>query len=431
MRLSHYFIAICCTLFFSNDSLAQSLLLTEDLETDDEGLNYRSNTFDDGDHDYWLRWDATNFPQGPHVKFHSAYTGFLGDYAFGGEDIDDSSNPFGNFSPGYFQLKTIDASTNQGQNIYFQVYLGGNSNQGGRYEADDYVKIEYAFDTDITTGANMVNGLPTLSNLQSGNYSTIGAFYGGVGGGSTDMFQDTDLNGAGNVGAANLTQTLQEFTFTLAVPATASNLSLRIVVLGGSSEEYVFDHIRVFGDSPLPVEWTYFLAREHHNNVFLNWQTVAEINNKGFEIQHSLNGYDWTVIDFVNGKNHTSQEVDYEYTHERPDVGLHYYRLKQIDFNGNVEYSKTISVDIKTKDKPSFSIFPNPVTNEGFLTVQLLEEISGMLSVIDFTGQQIYQTSFEKTTSFVEIPIVNLPAGLYTIQLKSNHTISVETVVIK
>ncbi|HFA51380.1 MAG TPA: VCBS repeat-containing protein, partial [Bacteroidetes bacterium] len=94
----------------------------------------------------------------------------------------------------------------------------------------------------------------------------------------------------------------------------------------------------------LPVELAGFNATKKQGEAMLYWQTASEKNNEGFEIQYSINGKNWRRIGFVNGSGDYFGTKDYEYIHQNPQPGINYYRLKQLDFNGHFEYSKTVSL---------------------------------------------------------------------------------------
>lgn len=231
---------------------AFSLLFTETFEADGNGTKYRANTFDDGDSDVWLRWDVSTNPAGPNPRsttsgrnFFQAYAGQQGDYAFGGEDMDATDNPLGEGKPGYITFKTLEVSAYQSGTAKMELLIAASTELNSRYETSDYIRIEYAFDTDIATGATSSGNIPDQANLETGTYSIGGAFYGGVGAVNTDYFEDTDLDGAGNADASSLTTTLTDFSFTFSIPASASTMSVRIVALGNSAEEAIVDNIRI------------------------------------------------------------------------------------------------------------------------------------------------------------------------------------------
>ena len=96
----------------------------------------------------------------------------------------------------------------------------------------------------------------------------------------------------------------------------------------------------------IPVELTSFTASLVQNNVLLNWTTATELNNSGFEVQRRVNGSDYGSIGFIEGKGTTTKSQDYSFTDYNLALGKYSYRLRQIDFDGSVNYSREIEVDV-------------------------------------------------------------------------------------
>lgn len=79
------------------------------------------------------------------------------------------------------------------------------------------------------------------------------------------------------------------------------------------------------------------------NKVVLNWKTLDETNNRGFEILKSTHGSSWITIGFENGMGTTNQSHTYSFTEKVPN-GSYYYKLKIVDLSGNYEYSDHILI---------------------------------------------------------------------------------------
>jgi len=122
----------------------------------------------------------------------------------------------------------------------------------------------------------------------------------------------------------------------------------------------------------IPVELTSFAASVADGNVVLDWTTVTELNNSGFEIQRSLSltpsqkegalgNSDWQKIGFVTGFGTSSEVHTYSFIDQNPLLGTSYYRLKQIDFDGSFEYSNIVEVDFSILIQFSLEQnYPNP-----------------------------------------------------------------------
>jgi len=92
----------------------------------------------------------------------------------------------------------------------------------------------------------------------------------------------------------------------------------------------------------------------------LNWSTATELNNKGFEIERSDDNKDFITRGFVEGSGTTTERHEYTFTEEALN-GKVYYRLKQIDHDGNYNYSKSIEINsIYVNNFELYQNYPNP-----------------------------------------------------------------------
>ncbi len=98
------------------------------------------------------------------------------------------------------------------------------------------------------------------------------------------------------------------------------------------------------GTQDLPVELTSFSAVKLTNGVKLSWTTASEINNSGFDIERSSNNKSFNKIAFIPGHGTSTEALSYSYV-DNSQSGKTYYRLKQVDFDGSFNYSKTVEVN--------------------------------------------------------------------------------------
>lgn len=113
----------------------------------------------------------------------------------------------------------------------------------------------------------------------------------------------------------------------------------------------------------LPVELISFGVRIRDKGIYLNWVTASEINNEGFYLEVSKDGMDWEQLVFVKGNGTTESENDYNFMHTTPMLGANYFRLKQMDFDGNHEYSKIkVALWRGGIEKLELVVVPNPTT---------------------------------------------------------------------
>ncbi|TAH04678.1 MAG: hypothetical protein EAZ15_00770 [Sphingobacteriales bacterium] len=124
----------------------------------------------------------------------------------------------------------------------------------------------------------------------------------------------------------------------------------------------------IYSNGTLPVKITAFTALYGDNKVRLNWNTASEINNQGFDIERSTDGLIFSKIAYVKGNGTTNVPHNYSFNDANliSQTQYLYYRLKQVDNNGEFEYSNIVSVKIPQLNNATFSIYPNPVTAKQF-----------------------------------------------------------------
>ncbi len=156
---------------------------------------------------------------------------------------------------------------------------------------------------------------------------------------------------------------------------------------------YLEDNLIV--NPPLPVELAFFTAKVlKSGGIKLDWRTETEVNNYGFEVQKSVDGSqesEWKTIGFVEGHGNSNSPKDYSFTDIATDYGKYAYRLKQIDTDGQFEYSKIIEVD--AGNIPSEIVleqnYPNPFNPTTTIKFALAETQSAKLIIYNVLGNEV------------------------------------------
>lgn len=160
----------------------------------------------------------------------------------------------------------------------------------------------------------------------------------------------------------------------------------------------------------LPIEMSYFNAYQEDQTIKLKWETMHEINNQGFEILHSQNSKDWEILDFVEGENVSST---YHYVHLNPPTDISYYRLKQIDFDEQFQFSNTRTVVMEEHDF-EVNIYPNPTYN--FVNFGNNTNFESAL-VYNINGTLVMEEMIKENS---RIDLTELESGIYFINLSDS-----------
>lgn len=185
------------------------------------------------------------------------------------------------------------------------------------------------------------------------------------------------------------------------------------------------------GDVSLPVELMQFTAHKTLSGVSLSWKTASEQNNAGFEVQRKrvvqgASESEWQALGFVQGNGTTTEAKFYSFL-DKSASGNVQYRLKQLDFDGQFEYSVVIEVDVGS---PSLFVleqnYPNPFNPTTTIRYQLPVSSTVSLIIYDVLGKEVAtlvkgrQAAGSYTYTF---NASNLSSGIYFYRLQSSATI--------
>jgi hypothetical protein len=180
--------------------------------------------------------------------------------------------------------------------------------------------------------------------------------------------------------------------------------------------------------APLPVNLISFNAKKLDENVLLTWITASETNNKGFEIQRSIDGINFKTIDFVKGAGNSVKTVNYTKTDlnafDLLKVEKIYYRLNQIDFDGNNELSNIREVTKNETTLGGIKVYPNPFNNAISIETNGLDQLENTITVNDITGKLVSKSVviFEKgNSSYTITNLEKLPAGIYFVKVANKQ----------
>ncbi|MBL7813805.1 MAG: T9SS type A sorting domain-containing protein [Saprospiraceae bacterium] len=171
----------------------------------------------------------------------------------------------------------------------------------------------------------------------------------------------------------------------------------------------------------LPVSLSQFAGVRMGAINRLLWQTEVETNNAGFDIERSLDGKNFTKWAFIPSKakgGNSNRPLEYTLDDNTPLSILTYYRLKQTDFDGQIAYSRIISVEGQ-KGQNVLSVYPNPTKGKLNIIINNSEEGQAHLSLYSLQGQLVWQKTMELTngTADVSLELPPLSKGVYILRV--------------
>jgi hypothetical protein len=179
------------------------------------------------------------------------------------------------------------------------------------------------------------------------------------------------------------------------------------------------------GGIPVPVELVSFSAIQEGGRVYLNWQTATELNNSMFEVQRKTEDTDWLTIGYIPGAGTTTEMQKYEYIDDCygvPGGSNLIFRLKQIDFNGDFEYSDEISIEkLILKEYRLYQNYPNPFNASTSIKYSIPVESIVTLEILDVLGKRTALLVHESKNAGVYETVWNaadVSSGIYFIRIR-------------
>jgi len=205
---------------------------------------------------------------------------------------------------------------------------------------------------------------------------------------------------------------------------TNSRWSLDFPVTG-FSEFYV--HTVNPSNAALPVALRSFNVTKEGSVSFAAWITETERNNSHFNVQRSLDGNDFVTLGRVNTKaigGNSSSDLNYDFTDESPQIGHNYYRLEQVDQDGQMSYSKVVDL-VWGADGSIVAIYPNPATNNLNVDVSIDKVAQMEVRLLDMSGRVVKSVmqKTQKGMNNVTFDLSDIASGVYGVQIYENNTL--------
>ena len=175
----------------------------------------------------------------------------------------------------------------------------------------------------------------------------------------------------------------------------------------------------------LPVELSEFNAEyvPDHDVVDISWATESERDNDYFVIEKSQDGNMFDEIGRVNGVGNSTMETKYYFADTDPQVGVNYYRLKQVDVNGEFNYSPLKSINLLDDAYDIISVAPNPTKNETFISFNCYNKEEATLKLYDSKGN-LFETNIIDCVpggNHVKLDLSSKPDGVYFVTINTNN----------
>jgi hypothetical protein len=295
-------------------------------------------------------------------------------------------------------------------------------------------KAQFAFSVVATAGPFVVTYPNTIISIQGNSSQTI-----------TWNVANTNVAPV-NVSNVNiLLSTDGGQTFPITIAANTPNDGSEVVVIPNEVTTSARIMIEAVGnvffdlsnvnftitDNPIPVELASFTAVTDDNSVVVTWSTATETNNSGFNVERSSNGQSFEKVTFVEGKGTSTEKQYYRFIDNAPVSGKNYYRLSQVDFDGTINKSHVVEVDVELPLTYSLEQnHPNPFNPSTVINYQLANTGFVSLKVYDITGKEVavlVNKEMKAGKHSIEFNAANtLASGTYFYELRAGDFVSIK-----
>lgn len=175
---------------------------------------------------------------------------------------------------------------------------------------------------------------------------------------------------------------------------------------------------------PLYVKFRSITASLKNNNVFLNWETLTEVDMQKFEIERSSDGVLFNSIGERSAMAANYSGYHYEFIDLSPLNGVSYYRIRSVESDGKISFSTILRISNGTVIGHSLIFYPNPVLNKE-VNIQLSDFKQGgyQLIITDINGRyllnQQIQVNANDLNSHIQLPS-SMNKGNYMLLLSGN-----------
>jgi hypothetical protein len=203
----------------------------------------------------------------------------------------------------------------------------------------------------------------------------------------------------------------------------SSTMSVRVCQDSNTSSEIgEIDNVNVpeAGVILLPVTWGDVRVDSKKSKNMIHWSTYSEINNDRFEIEHTSNlERPWLTLGTLDSNGDTYRKSNYSFADEFITSPVNYYRIKQIDLDGQFDYSEIV---LSRNDLGSdIKIFPNPADDYIIVRSSIILDDNQQFLVYDAMGRLINLSSSKESDYSLKLNSSSLEAGIYFIKLSSGN----------
>jgi len=312
---------------------------------------------------------------------------------------------------------TVIIGNNNAINDIFSIALGGGGNPTSlTIQAGANLDL-FGNNTAVNTGATLnICGTMTLQNISISTGVTFTMCTGSILNVTKNFSDLSNLSVNGLISVAKNFSNGPDVISGTGCIEVGGNYSNAGTVFGSTNPTVVPPC-----GSALPIQLIRFSAtyQTESNSVLVSWSVATQLNNKAFVIEKTLDGSNYEEIATVPGAGNTTFAQSYSIIDNKPTPGTSYYRLKQVDIDGNTTLFPPTSVFVGSTISNSLSMYPNPVNANGTLVYTSTNTDPLQITIIDMTGRELSNyivNTIQSGENTIQVNTSSLTGGIYFIR---------------
>lgn len=195
------------------------------------------------------------------------------------------------------------------------------------------------------------------------------------------------------------------------------------VVIEDACGNFITDKFTIF--NTLPIELLFFEGEKRGQYIELIWQTSSETNNAYYVIQKSVDAVNFDDLVTIEGAGNSNVSIDYNWVDYQPFDQISFYRLKQVDYDGEYSFSKIVSIDFEIEIIEKIMFVPdlNMIYLEGFETDFIFYCICNAI------GQEIFRGFLKSGESKINLNFLNKGVYIFSIQERDQEKKSIKFII--
>ncbi len=270
--------------------------------------------------------------------------------------------------------------------------------------------IDYNNDGVFNNTTERINYVADIASPGSGNYATVSGNF--------------TIPGTATTNTTLRMRVMDEVSTAYGVGFTITGACYNPTY--GQAEDYP-----VFLSALLPVTFDYFNGIKKENDGLLSWKTTMEENAKEFQVEKSTDGASFSSIGTVAAKNVSGGSV-YSFTDKNMTAPVNYYRLRQVNNDGNGKLSEVVVIKQTDGTTPGCRVINNPFTSQLNMVFSGVRNAGATINMFDMTGRKIFSSYYKLADGqpvSIDVSKWMLKPGVYIVQAQTGNELMTQKVI--